>query len=574
MLSDIKTLLGKDGKRLKKPIFLLVIDALFSMIFYGMLYNVLLDLINNDFTFAKIKTYTIIMSIAFILRVIIIRIGYTGIQTEGAGATKVMRISLGNHLKNLNLGYFNQNSIGSLTNIMTNDLQDFERIITHSISDLIKTFCLSIYLLAITFFIDKQLGLIQAIVILAAVPIIYAGGQKAQKIGKDKKKVIDEVISRMVEYINGIQVFKSYNLIGDKFDRLEKSFRDFKKQSIRTEISIAPYVLIFQTIVDLSFPVLLLIAVSKFGNGNIGSKELLTFSIVNIALTNILRTFSVQYGEFRYLKLASQKLIEVYNQPEIGYIYDKSNFKNYDIEFENVSFAYEEGENILNNISFVAKEGTKTALIGPSGSGKTTITNLIARFWDIDNGIIKISGMDITSLNPDVLLKDISMVFQDVYLLNDTIYNNIKLGNQDASYEEVVKAAEVANCHSFIDKLPLGYETIVGEGGSTLSGGEKQRISIARAILKDAPIVLLDEATASLDADSEFEVKKSIDKLTKGRTVITIAHRLNTIKDADQIIVLNQGKIEEIGNHEELMKNKKRYYGMIEEMEKSKLWAI
>lgn len=574
MLSDIKTLLGKDGKRLKKPIFLLVIDALFSMIFYGMLYNVLLDLINNDFTFAKIKTYTIIMSIAFILRVIIIRIGYTGIQTEGAGATKVMRISLGNHLKNLNLGYFNQNSIGSLTNIMTNDLQDFERIITHSISDLIKTFCLSIYLLAITFFIDKQLGLIQAIVILAAVPIIYAGGQKAQKIGKDKKKVIDEVISRMVEYISGIQVFKSYNLIGDKFDRLEKSFRDFKKQSIRTEISIAPYVLIFQTIVDLSFPVLLLIAVSKFGNGNIGSKELLTFSIVNIALTNILRTFSVQYGEFRYLKLASQKLIEVYNQPEIGYIYDKSNFKNYDIEFENVSFAYEEGENILNNISFVAKEGTKTALIGPSGSGKTTITNLIARFWDIDNGIIKIGGMDITSLNPDVLLKDISMVFQDVYLLNDTIYNNIKLGNQDASYEEVVKAAEVANCHSFIDKLPLGYETIVGEGGSTLSGGEKQRISIARAILKDAPIVLLDEATASLDADSEFEVKKSIDKLTKGRTVIIIAHRLNTIKDADQIIVLNQGKIEEIGNHEELMKNKKRYYGMIEEMEKSKLWAI
>ncbi len=215
-----------------------------------------------------------------------------------------------------------------------------------------------------------------------------------------------------------------------------------------------------------------------------------------------------------------------------------------------------------------------TALIGPSGSGKTTITSLIARFWDVNKGEITVGDKDIKDVNPETLLNHISMVFQDVYLLNDTIYNNIKIGNQDASYDEVIEAAKIANCHEFIKKLPQGYETMVGEGGSTLSGGEKQRISIARAILKDAEIILLDEATASLDADNEMEIRKSIDKLTENKTVIVIAHRLNTIKDAEQIIVLDEGEIEEKGNHEELMKNKKRYYNMLQEMERAKSWAI
>ncbi len=258
----------------------------------------------------------------------------------------------------------------------------------------------------------------------------------------------------------------------------------------------------------------------------------------------------------------------------MSYNYEEVDFKNYDIEFENVSFEYEEGENTIDNLSFKAKEGTMTALVGPSGSGKTTVTSLIARFWDINNGSIKIGRQDIKYIKPDSLLKHISMVFQDVYLLNDTIYNNIKLGNEKATKEDVIKAAKIANCHEFIEKLEDKYDTIVGEGGSTLSGGEKQRISIARAILKDAPIVLLDEATASLDADNELEIRKAIKKLTLNKTVIVIAHRLNTIKDADQIIVLNEGHIEEKGSHKELINNKKRYYNMYNEMERAKNWAI
>ncbi|MCC5440866.1 ABC transporter ATP-binding protein [Clostridium botulinum] len=574
MLGDIKVLLCEHSKKLRKPIILLTIDSLFNMFFYSMLYFVLLDLINSQLSFTKIKNYTIAMIIAFIFRAIVNAIGYTGIQAKGARGIQNMRISLGDHIKNINLGFFNKNSIGSLSNIMTNDLQDFEKVITHSTSDLIKTVVLSVYLLIITFFIDVKLAIIQLAFVLVAMPIILMGGKRVTAIGKQKKQVMNEVISRMVEYLSGIQVFKAHNLAGEKFERLEKSFRDLKRESIRTEVSIVPFVLIFQIIVDISFPVLLLIATTKFGVGNIDKKAFLTFIIINIALTNILRAFGAQYGVFRYLRLASQKLIKTYNQPEMSYRYEEVNFGNYDIEFKNVSFKYEEGENTINNLSFKAEEGTMTALVGPSGSGKTTITSLIARFWDINSGTIKIGGKDIKDINPDSLLKHISMVFQDVYLLNDTIYNNIKLGNERATKDDVIKAAKIANCHEFIEKLEDKYDTIVGEGGSTLSGGEKQRISIARAILKDAPIVLLDEATASLDADNELEIRKAIKKLTLDKTVIVIAHRLNTIKDADQIIVLNEGYIEEKGSHIELIKNKKRYYNMYVEMERAKNWAI
>ncbi|WP_129597222.1 ABC transporter ATP-binding protein [Anaerophilus nitritogenes] len=574
MFSDIKKLLGEDSKKLKKPIILLTIDTLFNMFFYSILYFVLLDLMNESLSFSKIKTYTMLMIVAFIARAIANSKGYTGIQARGARAIEKMRISLGDHIRNINLGFFNKNSIGMLSNIMTNDLQDFEKVITHNTSDLIKTVFLSVYLLLITFVVDASLGIIQLLVVLVAIPIIYMGGKRVSAIGNHKKHVMNQVISRMVEYLNGIQEFKAHNLIGEKFERLEKSFRDLRKESIRTEVAIVPFVLIFQIIVDLSFPVLLMIAITKFGAGNIEKKELLTFIIINIALTNVLRAFGAQYGEFRYLKLASQKLMQTYDTKEMSYKYEEVDFDHYNIEFENVSFEYEKGENIINHLSFEAKEGTMTALIGPSGSGKTTVTSLIARFWDINDGVIKIGGKDIRSINPDSLLKHISMVFQDVYLLNDTIYNNIKLGNPQATEEEVIQAAKLANCHEFIEKLENKYETMVSEGGTTLSGGEKQRISIARAILKDAPIILLDEATASLDADNELEIRKSIKKLTANKTVIVIAHRLNTIKDADQIIVLNEGALEEKGDHEELIKNKKRYYSMYNEMEKAKNWAI
>ena len=569
MLNDIKTLSGKEFKRLKKPVFLLVIDSLFYMMNYMMFYFTIVDLIMETFTLNKIIVYTAIMIVANTVRYLFNRVGYTGIQSQGARIIQDLRLRMGDHLRNLNLGYFNKHNIGNVINIITNDLQDFEHVLTHSTSELIKLGILSVYLLLVTFAISPILGILQVIIAAAGAIFIVLGMKKSSKIALKKKHTMDNVVSRMVEYISGMELFKSYNLAGEKFKRLKDSFNDLKKESINTEIALAPYILIFQLTVDISFALLLLASTQFFISGSINKIMFFSYIIIGLSLSNILKAFSGQYVFFQYMKLATDKLINVYNEKEISYEFEVMPFKNYDIKFENVNFSYEKDKPVLKNISFEAKQGTSTALVGSSGSGKTTVTNLIARFWDCQSGIISIDGIDITKIYPEELLTNISMIFQDVYLVNDTIENNIKLGKPDATHEEVVKAAKDASCHEFITELENSYDTVVGEGGSTLSGGEKQRISIARALLKDTPIILLDEATASLDADNEHEIRKSLDKLIKNKTVITIAHKLNTIKNYDQIIVMSDGIIEEKGTHEELMKNRKRYYEMYTEMKKA-----
>ena len=569
MLNDIKTLSGKEFKRLKKPVFLLVIDSLFYMMNYMMFYFTIVDLITETFTLNKIIVYTVIMIVANTIRYLFNRVGYTGIQSQGARIIQDLRLRMGDHLRNLNLGYFNKHNIGNVINIITNDLQDFEHVLTHTTSELIKLGILSVYLLLVTFAISPILGILQVIIAAAGAIFIVLGMKKSSKIALKKKHTMDDVVSRMVEYISGMELFKSYNLAGEKFKRLKDSFNDLKKESINTEIALAPYILIFQLTVDISFALLLLASTQFFISGSINKIMFFSYIIIGLSLSNILKAFSGQYVFFQYMKLATDKLINVYNEKEISYEFEVMPFKNYDIKFENVNFSYEKDKPVLKNISFEAKQGTSTALVGSSGSGKTTVTNLIARFWDCQSGTISIDGIDITKIYPEELLTNISMIFQDVYLVNDTIENNIKLGKPDATHEEVVRAAKDASCHEFITELENSYDTVVGEGGSTLSGGEKQRISIARALLKDTPIILLDEATASLDADNEHEIRKSLDKLIKNKTVITIAHKLNTIKNYDQILVMSDGIIEEMGTHEELMKNRKRYYEMYTEMKKA-----
>lgn len=574
MLTNIKKLLGEESSKLKKPLLLLMSDALFNMFTYAMLYFVLLDLLRQQLTVERVQWYTVLLAVAFLARLGVNARAYTGMQEQGARAIEKMRLSLGDHIRNINLGFFNKNSIGSLSNIMTNDLQDFEKILTHSTSDVIKALLLSVYLLGITFVIDVQLAVMQLAAVVLAVPILWFGGRRVTVIGQQKKRIMSDLISRMVEYLHGIQVFKAYNLAGAKFSRLEQAFRDFRRECIRTEVAIVPFVLLFQVIVDLSFPCLLLLAVVKFGSGQIDKQALLTFIIINLALINVLRSFGAQYGMVRYLELAAEKLLSVKQEKTQDYCREIVDFDDYSIRFQAVDFAYETGQPVLQNVSFTVPSGTTAALVGPSGSGKTTITSLIARFWDVNSGTITIGGQDIRELQPDALLRHISMVFQDVYLLNDTVYNNIKIGKQTASREEVVAAAKLANCHAFIEKLDQQYDTMIGEGGSTLSGGEKQRISIARAILKDAPIILLDEATASLDADNEADIRQAIKSLTAQKTVLIIAHRLHTIQDADQIIVLNDGKVEEQGSHTALLAHKRHYWQMYREMEAARQWAL
>lgn len=574
MLANLTRLLGAERKKLRLPLLLLTLDTLFSMFFYGVMYAVIVNIVHHSLTKEKIYFYTGMMVVAFLLRILINIHGFKGIQIEGARIIELFRLSLGDHIRNLNLGYFNKNNIGNISNILTNDLQELELVITHSTSDLIKTVLLSTYLVIITFTINFDIGAIQLMFIICSMPIILYGGKKVTKIAAKKKVVMNEVIARVVEYLSGMQLFKAYNLAGHKFSRLEKALRNFKTECIRTEIAIVPFVLIFQIVVDISFPVLLLIATSKFTAGTLTQTEFITFIIISIALTNVLRAFGGQYGEFRYLRLAVDKLTSVYDQPAMPFTQESVKFNNYDVTFKDVFFKYGEEKGILKGVDFTAKEGTMTALIGSSGSGKTTITNLIARFWDIQKGSITIGDYDIRDVKPDRLLDHISMVFQDVYLLHDTVLNNIKIGNPNATKNQVIEAAQKANCHEFIMEMEKGYDTMIGEGGSTISGGEKQRISIARAILKDAPIILLDEATASLDADNEMEIRKSINHLMKNKTVIVIAHRLYTIKDAHQIILLDDGKIIEKGSHDSLMRLGSRYHKMYTDMLRAKEWEL
>ena len=568
-IRNIKTLAGNKYKNLKKPIFFLTIDAIFYMMNYAMFYFTIIDLMNNNFTMKKLIIYTFIMIFAIICRFILNRIGYTGIQSEGAKIIQDLRIRMGDHLRNLNLGYFNSHNIGNIINIMTNDLQDFEQVITHSTSEIIKLSILTTYLLLIIFAISPLLAILQLIISLTGLIFVILGTKKGAKIALKKKHTMDNVVSRMVEYIAGMELFKAYNLTGEKFKRLKDSFNDLKRESINTEIALAPYVMIFQLITDISFALLLLVSTQLFMASSINKVEFFSYIIIGLSLSNVLKAFSTQYTFIQYLKLATDELINVHNKKEISYELEKVTLPNYNIKFQNVSFSYEKDTPVLKNITFEAKQGTKTALVGSSGSGKTTVTSLIARFWDCQSGEITIGGINIQKIYPEELLTNISMIFQDVYLVNDTFENNIRLGKPKAAREEVINAAKNANCHDFIMESENGYDTIIGEGGSTLSGGEKQRISIARALLKDTPIILVDEATASLDADNEYEIRKSLNILTKNKTVITIAHKLNTIKDYDKIIVMSDGIIEEIGNHKQLMENKGRYYKMYTEMEKA-----
>lgn len=292
------------------------------------------------------------------------------------------------------------------------------------------------------------------------------------------------------------------------------------------------------------------------------------------AKREMMSTLGSLYPEMVYFSKAAENIASVQQEKPLPYQKDASGLMGYGISFEDVSFFYEDDVEVLCDISFDAKPGTVTALVGPSGSGKTTIISLISRFWDVQRGQIRIGGTDVKEISPDGLASCIAVVFQDVYLLNDTIANNIRIGRPSASMQEVEQAARAAQCHDFISALPDGYDTVVGEGGSTLSGGEKQRISIARALIKDAPIVLLDETTSSLDADNEREINRALDTLMANKTVVVIAHRLNTIVSADQIIVLDKGQIKEQGTHKELLSMNGWYSHVIAEQERAKKWTV
>ena len=572
MLHTIQKLIGKSKKELYFPIFLMCIDSMGSMALYFVLYLTVLDLFFGTLTMNKISIYTLVCLLGVIYRIIVYRKSYLLCFERAFNVTGQFRIKLADHFRKLSLGYFNQNSTGYLINTMTNDMGSFEGVLSHALSFLMKTVTLCGLILVGTFFINWKLALAECVVLLFAVPLLRWGNRLVEQLGTKKRTMTARMVSTVMEYIKGIKIFKAHNMTSTHFERLLESLEKVRKISVQIECQMAPPTAIYSILVNFLMPLVLLGGSYLLLGGQIPNESFIAFLIMSMAISGLLISFEHYYIMLKDLKLAADNLEKAMSHAPLPYQDDSFTLEQYDVAFQKVCFSYDNGEEVLHHISFTAPEGSVTALIGPSGSGKSTVANLIARFWDVSSGVITIGGRDIRELEPDRLLQSISAVFQENTLLSDTILNNIRVGKPDATMEEVIVAAKAACCHDFILKLPDGYNTVLAEGGASLSGGEKQRIAIARAILKNAPILLLDESTASLDADNEERINRALDHLMKGKTVFVIAHRLNTIQNADQIILLNNGNIEEIGTHLELLKKRGHYYTMIQEQEKAKAW--
>ncbi len=462
------------------------------------------------------------------------------------------RLSLAEHLRKLSLGFLSRRDPGDLSSMLITDFTMAETGISHHLPQLMGAVVMPVLAFASLVWIDWRMAVCMFAALPLAMLVLWASTSVQKKLSGKQIQAKINAGNRLEEYLQGIRVMKAYNLLGDRFVRLRDAFAGLRRACIRQEALLGPFVLLSITLVRAGLTMMVLCGTYLLLGGELSLLVFVLFLIVGSRVFDPLTSALTNFTEFRYFSIAGGRILSLMNEPEMKG--ERQSPEADDIRFEHVSFAYRD-KDVLQDISLTLPANSLTALVGPSGSGKSTLMKLCARFYDPQEGRVFFNGVPMDEINPESLMSRISMVFQDVYLFQDTIRNNIRFGRTDATEEEIVAAARKACCHDFIMRLPQGYDTMVGEGGCTLSGGEKQRISIARAILKDAPVILLDEATASLDPENELEVQRAIDSLIKGRTVIAIAHRLNTIRNADRIIVLEGGRIEEEGTHETLMQS-------------------
>lgn len=466
------------------------------------------------------------------------------------------RLSLAEHLRKLSLGFLSRRDPGDLSSMLITDFMMAETGISHHLPQLMGAVVMPILAFASLIWIDWRMAVSMFAALPLALLVLWASTKAQRKLSGRQIQAKINAGNRLEEYLQGIRVMKAYNLLGDRFVRLRDAFAELRRACIRQEALLGPFVLLSITLVRAGLTLMVLCGTYLLLGGQLSILVFVLFLVVGSRVFDPLTSALTNFTEFRYFSIAGERILSLMNEPEMKG--ERPSPEAGDIRFEHVSFAYQDKE-VLYDITVTLPKNSLTALVGPSGSGKSTVMKLCARFFDPQQGRIFFGGVPMDDIAPESLMSHISMVFQDVYLFQDTIRNNIRFGKTDATDEEIIAAAKKACCHDFIMRLPQGYDTMVGEGGCTLSGGEKQRISIARAMLKDAQVILLDEATASLDPENEVEVQKAINTLIKGRTVIAIAHRLKTIKDADRIIVLYNGRIEEEGTHDELVRKEGLY---------------
>lgn len=578
MLKIIRRVLRLSGnlsKRIWGSFICGFLESMFGLLPIAAVFLVLIELQNGQPITGQ--TWGIVIGLiagGLILRMIFKYLVYRLQSTAGFEFVARERIALGDRLRNVPMGFFHDNSVGDITATVTTDLNFLENYSMH-ILDKVTTGVLSMIVMAgCILAFDWRIGLIFVAGILLSFPIYSHMQKKGKALSAKRQKIQSEAVAATLEYVQGISVVKSFNMCDKNLSDIEDAYESNAAASYGVERVFTPLNMTYSMVFRISACMIMLCAGILAVGGDLSFANLAVILIASFTIFNPIEVMGQMTTMIRTMDAALDRVERIKQAKKIDENGRDIPLDSFDIGFEHVSFAYENGNPILKDVSFSIPQGSMTAIVGPSGGGKTTITRLIARFWDVQEGSITIGGHDVKEFTCDSLLKNMCMVFQNVYLFHDTIENNIKFGCPDATHEQVVEAAKKACCHDFISALPQGYDTVIGEGGSTLSGGEKQRISIARAMLKDAPIILLDEATASVDPENEVHLQQAISALVKNKTLIVIAHRLSTIRDADQILVVDNGKIVEKGVHAELIQQKGIYQKFWNIRQKARNWKL
>lgn len=498
----------------------------------------------------------------------------TMLQCEaGYGTCADKRIEIAEHLKYLPMGYFNRNSLGYITSVATNSMEALADVATRVVMMVTQGILTTIFVVLMILLFDLRIGGIAVLGVLLYFAINSLLQKKSKTIAPLKDSSDRKLVEKVLEYVQGIAEVKAYNLTGKKSRALNEAIDENSVANTKAEMAFVPIMFLQNLTAKLLGVVVAIISVAFYLNGTMELLNAVVMILAAFILFGVLDTAGNYSALLRNVDLYVGKAQAVLDMPTMDIDGKDIIPSSYDIDVENAEFSYDKRK-IIDGVSIHIPQHTTTAIVGPSGGGKTTLCHLISRFWDVDKGCVKLGGVDVREYSMDSLMRNFSFVFQSVYLFQDTIANNIRFGQPDAPMEKVIEAARKACCHDFIMALPDGYDTVIGEGGASLSGGERQRISIARAIMKDAPIIILDEATANVDPESEQELTAAIEALTKEKTILMIAHRLKTVRHADNILVIDKGRIAQSGTHEQLMEQGGIYRRFVESREQVVGWKV
>lgn len=552
----------KEKVMLAIAIFFSVLSGLMTFVPYVMVYKVILLVFEKGGNWEEAVRYGIMAVIAIVLRFLFQAVSMLLTHVSAYNLLYLLRRKLCQHMGEIELGFFNDTSTGEVKKILMEDVERLEAFFAHQIPDITVAIVVPVIVLIYLFSIHPVMAFVLLVPIVITLLVQMAEMKIAKPVMEEYSVILGRCNSGIMQYINGMSVMKAYNLTADSYESYAGAIAEYNQLWKRFSKILAPMSAISKVVIESGIFFTLPIGGFLYLSGKLDLSYYLFFiimSIVFLASYNNLLNFAQIFSQ---ISAGMEHIKKIKNIPSIrtqGQVVPKR--ETHTISFENVSFSYGEQE-VLKNITMQMKSGSLTAFVGASGAGKTTAAQLIPRFWDVTKGSIKIDGIDIKNLSTEAFMDMVSFVFQEAFMLEDTIYENIAIGRPDCTQEEVEKAAKAAQIHEFIQSLPNGYQTNIGEAGIKMSGGERQRVCIARAILKNAPIIVLDEATSFTDAENEHKIQLALNELLKGKTSIMIAHRLHTIVDAEQICVFEEGRIKEIGKHEELLRKGGLYRSM------------